>query len=276
MTNLLIHSMTEFWDIILGTLHAAEVRNIAEIGAEFGGTTQHLAAYARATGGSLTSIDPAPKQVFLDWAQATPEVRHVPLPSLEAMPSLGDIDAWVIDGDHNYYTVFNELRIAGELAQRDGRPLLAFLHDVSWPTGRRDMYYAPERIPAEHRHPYSTDRGCTLDRADLLPPGHGFRGDGHFAWALHEGGPRNGVLTAVEDFMAQGRAAGTKLAYAHVPAVFGLGILFDAGAPWAEAVANLVFPWHDNALLATLEQNRLRNYLAVIEWQDRERDRLSA
>ena len=276
MTNLLIHSMTEFWDIILGTLHAAEARNLAEIGAEFGGTSQHLAAYARATGGTLTSIDPEPKQEFLDWVHRTPEVRHVALPSLEAMPALAEIDAWVIDGDHNYYTVLNELRIASRLSQRDGRPLLAFLHDVSWPTGRRDMYYAPNRIPAEHRHPHSADRGCTLDRSELLPPGHGFRGEGFFSFALHEGGPRNGVLTAVEDFLAEGRAAGQQLAYAHVPAVFGLGILFDAGAPWAEPVANLVFPWHDNTLLATLEQNRLRNYLAVIEWQDRERERLSA
>lgn len=276
MTNLLIHSMTEFWDIILGTLHAAGARNLAEIGAEFGGTSQHLAAYARATGGTLTSIDPEPKQEFLDWVRQTPEVRHVALPSLEAMPALAEIDAWVIDGDHNYYTVLNELRIARRLSQRDGRPLLAFLHDVSWPTGRRDMYYAPDRIPAEHRHPHSADRGCTLDQSELLPPGHGFRGEGFFSFALHEGGPCNGVLTAVEDFLAEGRAAGQKLAYAHVPAVFGLGILFDAGAPWAEPVANLVFPWHDNALLATLEQNRLRNYLAVIEWQDRERERLSA
>ncbi|WP_010546151.1 class I SAM-dependent methyltransferase [Sphingomonas elodea] len=276
MSNLLIHSMTEFWDIILGTLHAAGARNLAEVGAEFGGTSQHLAAYARVTGGTLTSIDPEPKQEFLDWVGQTPEVRHIPLPSLEAMPQLAEVDAWVIDGDHNYYTVLNELRIAARLAQRDGRPLLAFLHDVSWPTGRRDMYYAPDRIPPEHRHAHSPDRGCTLGQSELLPPGHGFRGEGFFSFALHEGGPRNGVLTAVEDFLDEGRAAGMQLAFANVPAVFGLGILFDAAAPWAEAVANVVFPWHNNPLLASLEQNRLRNYLAVIEWQDRERDRLSA
>ncbi|WP_294258321.1 class I SAM-dependent methyltransferase [uncultured Sphingomonas sp.] len=276
MTNLLIHSMTEFWDIILGTLQAAGVRNIAEVGAEFGGTSQHLAAYTRVVGGSLTSIDPAPKQAFLDWVDQTPEVRHVALPSLEAIPTLSNIDAWVIDGDHNYYTVFNELRLVNELSQRDGRPLLALLHDVSWPAARRDMYYAPERIPAEYRHAYSMERGCTLGQSDLLPEGEGFRGEGQFGLALHEGGPRNGVLTAIEDFLEEARTGGQKLAYAHVPAVFGMGVLFDATAPWAEAVTDVVFPWHDNALLASLEQNRLRNYLKVIEWQDRERDRLSA
>jgi hypothetical protein len=224
--TLLIHSMSEFSDIILGALHAADARNIAEVGAEFGGMSQQLAGYAEATGGSLTSIDPAPKAEFLDWAAATPAVRHVAQPSLEAMPNCKDVDAWVLDGDHNYYTVSHELRIADELAQRDGKPLLAILHDVSWPCARRDMYYAPDRIPAEHRHPYSFDAGVTIGDAGVRD-GRGFRGNGQFAVALHEGGPRNGVLTAVEDFIAGANSDGRPLGFANIPAVFGLGILFD-------------------------------------------------
>lgn len=269
MSDLLIHSMTEFSDIILATLHAAGVRHIAEVGAEFGGMSQQLAAYAKVTGGTLASIDPAPKREFIDWVNATPEVRHIPAPSLEAMPGLADIDAWVIDGDHNYYTVFNELRIADELAQRDGKPLLCLLHDVSWPCGRRDFYYAPDRIPVEWRHPHSFEAGVTLGHKGTLP-GRGFRGAGQFAVALHEGGPRNGVLTAIEDFIEGARSEERPLAYANVPAVFGLGILFDASASWAPKVAEIVQPWHNNPLLASLELNRLRNYLAVIDWQDRQ------
>ncbi|TGX54231.1 class I SAM-dependent methyltransferase [Sphingomonas gei] len=269
MSSLLIHSMTEFSDIILRVLHAAGARTLAEVGAEFGGTSQQLAAYAQATGGSLTSIDPCPKQEFLDWVASSPSVDHVAAPSLEAMPGCKDIDAWVIDGDHNYYTVSNEMRIAGELAKRDGKPLLALLHDVSWPCGRRDFYYAPDRIPAEWLHPHSFDAGVTLDNPAVLD-NRGFRGAGQFAVALHEGGPRNGVLTAVEDFLAEERAKGADLAFAFVPAVFGLGIVFDATAPWAPEVAQIVLPYHDNALIASLERNRLRNYLAVIDWQDRQ------
>jgi hypothetical protein len=34
-------------------------------------------------------------------------------------------------------------------------------------------------------------------------PGRGFRGRGRFAFAVHAGGPGNGVLTAVEDFIAE-------------------------------------------------------------------------
>ena len=269
MTDLLVHSMSEFSDIILGALARADAKQVCEIGAEFGGMSQRLAAFAQAQGGMLTSIDPAPKAEFLDWVQGNRDhVRHFAAASLDALPCLEDIDAWVIDGDHNWYTVFNELRIADALCKRDGRPLLAFLHDVSWPSGRRDMYYAPEQIPAAHRHPCSHSAGVVPGHPGTLE-GRGFRGNGHFAWAEHEGGPRNGVLTAVEDFLDQARIGDRRLAFAHVPAVFGLGVIFDADAPWAAAVAELVFPWHDNKLLATLEQNRLANYLAVIDWQDR-------
>lgn len=267
--TLLIHSMSEFSDVILNVLHVAAVANITEVGAEFGGMSQQLAAYAQVKGGQLTSIDPCPKPEFLHWVAQCPSVRHVAAPSLEAMPECAGVDAWVIDGDHNYYTVRSELRIADANSKRDGKPLLAILHDVSWPCARRDMYYAPDLIPAEHRHPHSYDAGVTLG-----DPGHrigrGFRGAGQSAWALHEGGPRNGVLTAVEDFLEDARTLDRPLAWAHIPAVFGLGILFDSSAAWAADVAQILHPYHDNKLIASLELNRLRNYLAVIDWQDRQ------
>lgn len=264
MADLLIHSMAEFAPIISGALQIAEVKNIVEIGAEFGGTTPLLAEHARANGGALTSIDPAPKQEFLDWAAANPHVRHLAAASLEVIDGCEQVDAWVIDGDHNWYTVFHELKAIDAVCRRDGKPLLAFLHDVAWPWARRDSYYAPERIPPEFRQPYDYDGGVTLGRANLLPGG-GFRGLGQYAAAISEGGPRNGVLTAVEDFMAE---AGRELAFALVPAVFGLGVLFDHHAPWSQSLGRFLLPWHRNPLLASLEQNRLANYLRVIELQD--------
>lgn len=268
MSNLLIHSMAEFSDLIFGTLELAGARHIVEIGAEFGGTSQLLAQYAEVLEGRVTSIDPAPQPEFIAWAAQSPVVTHLAAPSLEVMEQISDVDAWMIDGDHNYYTVYNELQAADRVSERDGKPLLAFLHDVSWPTGRRDMYYAPDRIPPAFRHPHQFGAGAMLDRADLVP-GQGFRGGANWAMANHYGGPRNGVLTAVEDFIAGAAMIGRTLAFAHIPAVFGLGILFDVDAAWSPAVANLVAPFHDNRLLATMEKNRLRNYLKVIEWQDR-------
>jgi hypothetical protein len=264
MADLLIHSMAEFEPILTGALQIAGAANIVEIGAEFGGTTPRLAAHAQSLGGTLTSIDPAPKREFIDWVAAHPHVRHVAVPSLDVIDNLSDVDGWVIDGDHNWYTVYHELQAIDRVCARDGKPLLVLLHDVSWPCGRRDSYYAPDRIPAEFRQPYDFNGGTTLGRSDLLPGG-GFRGMGQFAWARREGGPRNGVLTAIEDFKAQSERP---LSFAHIPGVFGLGILFDSDAPWAESLGRAVLPYHKHPLLAALEENRLANYLRVIELQD--------
>jgi Methyltransferase domain len=271
MPDLLIHSMSEFSEIIVEALDLADAREIVEIGAEFGGMSTVLADYAAAQGGRLTSVDPCPKAEFTAWAEERKDhFRHVAKPSLAAFAELGGVDAWVIDGDHNWYTVYNELKQVEALSRRDGKPLLAFLHDVAWPWARRDLYYAPDQIPAAFRHAHSFEDGVTLGFPGLLE-GRGFRGHGQFACATHEGGPCNGVLTAVEDFIGDVRGAGGNVAFAQIPAVFGLGILFDTDAPWSQALSELLIPWHENSLLARLEENRLRNYLTVIDWQDRSR-----
>jgi hypothetical protein len=267
MPELLIHSMSEFSEIILGVLELSDARNIVEIGAEYGGNTTMLADFVGERNGSLTSVDPAPKPDFLEWAASHPQVRHIAKPSLQAFDTLSNVDAWVIDGDHNWYTVYNELKQADAICKRDGKPLLAILHDINWPSGRRDMYYAPDAIPAAFRHPYSYDGGAIPGQSELAFE-QGFRGHGHFAWAAHEGGARNGVLTAIEDFLEEEHASGRELGFAEIPAVFGLGVLFDLNAEWSGSVAEAVLPYHDNKLLRTLEVNRLQNYLRVIELQD--------
>ncbi|QFT76701.1 class I SAM-dependent methyltransferase [Erythrobacter sp. THAF29] len=268
MTDLLIHSMSEFSAIILPCLDEAGVASITEIGSEFGGMSRVLAEHCAERGGKLTCIDPEPDPSFAAWAAESDAVEHVALPSLEALESAEPADAWFIDGDHNYYTVINELKQADRISREGERPLLAFLHDVSWPCARRDFYYAPDRIPEQWLHPHSYDHGVTLGHDGVLE-NRGFRGRGQFAVALDAGGPKNGVLTAVEDFLKEADSEERPLFYVHVPAVFGLGIVFDADAPWSEAVAQFLLPYHANPLIARLEENRLRNYLEVIDWQDR-------
>jgi len=267
MSDLLIHSMAEFGDLILHLLDLADARRVVEIGAEFGSMTQPLGDYCLRHEGHLIAIDPAPSAAFLDWAAGQDHVEHIAGTSLGEIDRLSAIDAWLIDGDHNYYTVINELRAIDALGRREGRPLLAIMHDVGWPWSRRDLYYAPDRIPAEFRHPHSFDAGVMLDNP-VAQLNRGFRGMGQFAVAIQAGGPRNGVLTAVEDFCREAEGDGRRLLYAHIPAVFGLGVLFDAAAPWAQSVADAVIPYHDNPLMARLERNRLANYLAVLDWQD--------
>jgi hypothetical protein len=266
--TLLIHSMSEFGELILQMIALADAKHIAEIGAEYGGMSSALAADLAVRGGTLTSIDPSPKPNFRDWVSGQPHVRHVDKPSLAAIHDLRDIDAWLIDGDHNWYTVYHELKQIDANCQRDGKPLFIFLHDVAWPCARRDLYYAPAHIPAQFIHPHDFDAGAVPGRGDLIPA-QGFRGMGQFAFALHEGGPRNGVKTAIDDFVQEKLTSGVELAYAEIPAVFGLGVLFALDAPWSQAVAESVVPYHDNQLIASLERNRLANYLTVLAWQDR-------
>jgi hypothetical protein len=71
--------------------------------------------------------------------------------------------------------------------------------------------------------------------------------------AAREGGPCNGVLTAVEDFI--GRRDDLRLAV--IPAFFGLGVVWRLDAPYAEALAELLEPWDRNPLLERLERNRV-------------------
>ena len=268
MTDLLIHSMAEFSSLILPCLDEAKAQTINEIGSEFGGMSRVLAERCETQGGTLTCIDPEPADGFADWARDLDHVHHRAQPSLDALTECPAADAWFVDGDHNYYTVYHELRAIDAIQAEAGKPLLAFLHDVSWPCARRDFYYTPDRIPAGWRHPHSYDVGVRLDSMDTFVQ-RGLRGMGHFAVALHAGGERNGVLTAVEDFLKEADSEARPLYYVHVPAVLGLGIIFDASAEWSGALAEFLLPYHANPLIARLEENRLRNYLEVIEWQDR-------
>ena len=75
-------------------------------------------------------------------------------------------------------------------------------------------------------------------------------------------------MTAIDDFLAEQLAQGREFGFAEIPAVFGLGVLFDMNATWSASLAELVLPYHQSKLLRVLETNRLRNYLRVIEMQD--------
>jgi hypothetical protein len=154
-------------------------------------------------------------------------------------------DAVIIDGDHNYYTVSEELRLIA--AAHHELPLLLF-HDVAWPHGRRDDYYSADDIPPEHRHEIAEGGG-------LIPgePGVHHGGLPYRAAAAREGGPRNGVLTAVDDFVAER----DDLRLAIVPVFFGLGVVWRRDAAGAEALVDVLEPWDGNPLLTRLEGNRV-------------------
>jgi hypothetical protein len=257
--DVLIYSLSEHRDLIFSLFEVAAPSSVVEIGSEAGGMTREMCRWAESTGGSFTTIEPFPVLEVRELAAGLPRVSLVEGRSPEALSQVGAADAWLIDGDHNYWTVTGEL----EAIFAGGRAPLAVLHDVGWPCARRDQYYSVDALPAEAVHPHSFSKGRAPGVAGLVD--RGFGGGGEFAVALEEGGPRNGVLTAVEDFLASRRG----LEYAHVPAVFGLGVIWPSEAPYAAALGDLLRPWDRNPLLARLEENRLRLYMRVLEVQDR-------
>ena len=259
--SLILYSLSNFREILLEALAKAGARRIAEIGAEYGTFTQELCDHARRTGGQLITIDPAPRPeavTFFEQHRDDPHFTFLEQTSLDALATLAGIDAYIIDGDHNYHTVREELDVISTRHRSEGRPLLIFEHDVAWPWGRRDLYYAPDRIPEHARRPYSCEGGVGFDQPELVPGGFG-DGEG-LAMALEAGGPRNGVRTAIEDFLV----GHPELCFEVIPAVFGLGIIYSREAPWAPQVAELLRPFADHPLLERMERNRAQLFCAVL------------
>jgi len=241
-------SLAQSAEIMLPCLDAAGVRTIAEVGAFAGDLTRVLVDWAAGAGARVAAIDPAPQPGLLALEREHPELELIRDTSLAALPRIALPDAIVLDGDHNYWTVGEELRLIDERAPGADMPLLLF-HDACWPHGRRDDYFAPEQIPAEHRHPVAGDGGGLMPGEPGLTPG----ALPYPRSAAREGGPRNGVLTAVEDFVA----ARPGLRLAVVPVFFGFGAVWHADAPWVDEVARILDPLDRHPVLERLEANRV-------------------
>jgi hypothetical protein len=210
--------MNGFWDFLVRpALEAAGAKVVVEVGSEGGRHTRRLLEWCNAHRARLHVIEPEPQYNVDELAAAyAGRVMFHRTTSLEVLDQLGPVDAVLIDGDHNWYTVYHELKLL-ESVHRFNFPLV-LLHDVAWPFARRDMYYSPTRIPSEYRHQYAT--GGVRPGEDKLFQGEGIAPE--LYKAEEEGGPRNGVLTALEDFM---RETDLELRLELIPVDFGLGML---------------------------------------------------
>jgi len=189
-----------FWKLLISPLlDALGPRTIVEIGVEVGAVSGPLLRWAQANGALVHAIDPDPTLSVERLQSEYGERLHFHRRrSLEVLEEIGDVDVALVDGDHNWYTVINELRMLEGRALTDGRePPVVLLHDVGWPYGRRDLYYEPQAIPEAARQPHARG-GLKPGRAELGP---GL--NDHLQNAKLEGTPANGVMTAVEDFVAQ-------------------------------------------------------------------------
>lgn len=213
--------MKPYWrTVIRPSLVAIEARVIIEIGAAAGRMTVELLEFAAEVEGLVHVIDPAPTFDVPEFAKRFGDcLQFHEARSHDVLEQIEPAAAVLIDGDHNWYTVHGELTRLESVARREDQPFpLVMLHDVEWPYARRDLYYDPDSIPDEWRHPWGRD-GIVWGRSRLSET----EGINHgLAHALYEGTPRNGVLTAIDDFVKE---AGTPLEVQLLPGYSGLGLL---------------------------------------------------
>ena len=249
------YSLANLAEIMFPCLDAAGARSVAEIGAFTGSLTRELLAWGASRDARITAIDPNAEGKLVELANEHSELELLYERSNEALRRIELPDAVIFDGDHNYYAVSQDLELIEERSP-DGQIPLLIVHDVSWPHGRRDVYFEPEAIPTDDRQPMAHEV--------KIAPGNPGLADGGLAYnwiAAREGGPRNGVLTAVEDFVSS--HAGLRLAV--VPAFFGFAILWAQAAPWGAAVAEIVAPYDRDPLVERLEANRVAHLVERVE-----------
>lgn len=241
--------MIKLWRrILLPVFQAARAKTVLEIGAEYGTSTNVLFKYVREQGGHLHCIDPYPAFEARQFAEQNRDyVTFYEDLSLNVIGQVPRVDVAMVDGDHNWYTVYNELKQLEALHGTDplAQPVI-FAHDIGWPYGRRDLYYNPATIPAEFRQPHAT-AGILPNKSELVPAG-GMNVTLHNA--VQEGGPRNGVLTGVEDYLAESKL---DWHFLNLPLYYGLGILITRqrlqASPELRAVIDRFTPTEGSRLL---------------------------
>jgi len=252
-----------FWDpVVRPVLEAVGARHVIEIGAGDGRHTQRLARWCRRHRGRLDAIDPFPD--FDVAALEAGDSRHLRVHvarSLDVLAGLLPADVVLIDGDHNWYTVYHELTtLFGEGPSLAADAPIVICHDVGWPYGRRDLYYDPASIPEDFRQPWR--------RGGLSPVEPGFAAIGLNAMLCHaerEGGERNGVRTAITDAL-RGREDEVRTVWIDV--IFGLGLLVPrarlaAHPGLGEWLDRLELPPAWRTIAGIVEQERVQGMIAV-------------
>ncbi|MGL6298363.1 MAG: class I SAM-dependent methyltransferase [Methanobacteriaceae archaeon] len=205
-------------NIILPILQEVKAKFIVEIGAASGENTKNLLDYCEDNNAKLISVDPMPNFDFEYYKEAYGDKFEIERDfSLNILPKLENYDVILLDGDHNWYTVYNELKCIEKSFINKKFPVI-FLHDTSWPYDRRDMYYNPKSIPVKYRHPYKKE-GIHPGFSEPMEGGVNPNTNN----AIYENTPRNGVLTAIEDFINDSEM---ELSLINVPSYHGLGIIY--------------------------------------------------
>lgn len=210
-----------FATVIEPLLSGFEPQTIAEVGAGHGRLASRLLRCAPPAGVTIHAIDPSPGAALLELAAADPRVKVYVARGTDALGRIGAVDLLLLDGDPNWSTTLAEIELAVARSREAGLPApVIVVHGVHWPFGRRDGYHAADAPAAPLRREAA---------AAGLAPGRARPVDGGLRLApfvaIEEGGARNGVMTAVEDFVAGDRADWVLV---DLPGYGGTAVLADA------------------------------------------------
>lgn len=257
-----------YWlDFTRPLLTAFEAKNIVEVGPDTGDHSILLADYCNQMRGELTLIEPVVQDILLERIDPFSNIRLIRSKSYEHLDHIDmDIDAFILDGDINYYSMKADLeKIRLQVQNRNSRFPLIFFRSASWPYACRDMYYAPEVIPENSKKP-SEKSGMTPWSSSLVPMGFNFP----FENACEEGGDKNGVMPAIRDFIESGRE---KLSHFCLPFHHGFGVIYDTAAPISQYIErNLSVCPQMQKFLETVEIARINEALRQIQERRRFRE----
>ena len=127
----------------------------------------------------------------IDSEKTHPNIKTINGNSLDMLKFQKNYDAIFINDDPNWYTIYNELNIIKKT--NDEFPIV-FICNNRFPHKRRDTYKNPELIPPEFRQKYVNTLPIFYDDNEIIIE------DGNFH-ACDENTSKNGVLTAIEDFL---------------------------------------------------------------------------
>ena len=169
---------------------------ILEVGVfEAGNTFQLLETYPKA---EVVSVDPNQpsrlERLQKDYGERFTFYQGT---SLDYLGQCEDgFDVVLIDGDHNRYTVYNELKLLFE--GQEQFPLV-LLHDIHKPYGRKDFSYNPNTIPDGE---LNQDRGGVLSGVEDFIDEYTIEADWDslrmFKLTLYRYGPGVGVLELLD------------------------------------------------------------------------------
>ena len=244
-----LFSMCNFKSIYMPIMQILNPKEITEIGTDQGNNTEILKEYCIQNDAHLVIVDPAGNDFYAqDKIAAITIKKEKSIEYLEGQQSASDV--YFVDGDHNYDTVSLELQLINKLSLSSNKPVVVFMHDISWPWAYRDLYYS---LGAEvGDEDITSDEGVSL--YDAATDNKGIPSTGQYAFRKFEGGEKNGVRRALEDFLKVEQHWNL----VDIHSLYGLGIL------WSEQ--------HMNARQLSLMRevgahfDYFKEFLSILEW----------